>query len=449
MIDIFNPERFGAGGVPYEDLRWLRTHDPVSWHAEPSVMGWPEGPGFWAVTRHADVKAVLHQPQLFSSQEGGTQLRNPPSPHALAFAQQSMLNMDPPEHTRLRSLLSRSFTPRAVRQIEATIHQRAAAIVDRALAGTDTATGEGRADFAKDIAADLPLLTLAELLGLPHCDRYLLFDWSNRVIGFQDPEYSRSSAFDRNAADATPMARASLEVRATIRPDANGLLPDPRTREGMVDLYAYANALAEEKRANPTDDIVSVLLHADHPDGKVTSEEFELLFFLFAVAGNETLRNGIPGGLLTLCQHPEQLAALVADPSLLPGAVEEILRFWPPVIHFRRTATADTSLGGRQVRRGDKVVVFFPAANRDPEVFGPSADRFDITRSPNDHLTFGAGTHFCLGAHLAREQMRAMYRQVLWRLPNLELDGQPVRLVSNFQNGIKHLPVRWRVPVRG
>ena len=240
--------------------------------------------------------------------------------------------MDPPDHSRLRRLLTRSFTPRAVAALTDAIEATAARLVDRMIAGA----AEGRCDFAKDVAADLPLITLAEVLGVPAQDRWLIFDWSNRVIGWQDPDYASSAAFDGTG--GTPMAREALALRPSPGPD--GRMPDPRTRAGMPDLYAYARLLAEEKRRAP-----GTGRHVDpagpgHDDGgQISDAEFENMFWLFAVAGNETLRNGLPGGLIALLQHPEQLAALRADPSLLPTAVEEMLRWWTPVMVFRRTAT--------------------------------------------------------------------------------------------------------------
>ncbi|HEX9336982.1 MAG TPA: cytochrome P450, partial [Pseudonocardiaceae bacterium] len=227
-------------------------------------------------------------------------------------------------------------------------------------------------------------------------------------------------------------------------PGPTGELPDPRSRNGMPDLYAYANALGEHKRHHPGDDVMTILMRqVDSDGGRVSLAEFENLFWLFSVAGNETLRNGLPGGLLALLTHPDQYRALLADRALLPGAVEEMLRWWTPVMHFRRTATTATRLGDVDIRAGDKVVVWFTSANRDESVF-TDPDTFDITRTPNDHLTFGHGPHFCLGAPLARIQMRAMFDAVLDQLGEVELAGDPVRLRSNFQHGVKHLPIRWR-----
>jgi len=287
-----------------------------------------------------------------------------------------MLNMDPPDHSRLRRLLSRSFTPRAVSRLEAKIRGHARAICDRVLDGP-----RGECDFAKDLAADLPLLTLADVLGLPEQDRWLLFDWSNRVIGYQDPDYAASAEFDPGA--GTPMAAEALASRPM--PARDGRMPDPRTREGMPDLYAYARLLAEHKRRHPGDDMMSILLaQPDENGGQVSVAEFENMFWLFAVAGNETLRNGLPGACVALLEHPRAAGELRADPALMPVAVEEMLRWWTPVMTFRRTATADGELGGQAIRAGEKVVVSFTSANRDEAVF-TDPGRFDIRRHPNPH----------------------------------------------------------------
>ena len=428
---VFDPSTY-VNGVPFEALARLRRQSPVVWVAEIPVLGWPAGPGFWLVLRHADVESVLARPQLFSSSLGATQIRDPATPQALGYVRQMMLNMDPPDHSRLRRLLSRSFTRRAVAQLEHRIRGHARAVCDRVFTAP-----RGDCDFAKDVAADLPLLTLAEVLGVPPQDRWLLFDWSNRVIGYQDPDYASSAEFDPAA--GTPLARQAL----ALRPVHDGRMPDPRTREGMPDLYAYAHLLAEEKRRHPGDDVMSILLaQVDDDGGQVSVAEFENLFWLFAVAGNETLRNGLPGACVALLEHPDATDALRADPALMPNAVEEMLRWWTPVMTFRRTATADCELGGRRIAAGDKVVVSFTSANRDEAVFA-APDRFDIRRHPNPHLVFGHGPHFCLGARLARTQMRALFDEVLARTSSLRPAGQPSYLRSNFQRGVKRLPVTW------
>lgn len=430
---VFDPASY-LDGVPYDALARLRAHSPVVWVEEKPVLGWPAGPGFWLVLRHTDVERVLRTPQLFSSWLGATQIRDPASPSALGYVRRMMLNMDPPDHSRLRRLLSRSFTPRAVARLEERIRGHARSICDRVFLG---ATGE--CDFAKEVAADLPLLTLADVLGVPEQDRWLLFDWSNRVIGYQDPDYATSAEFD--VSSGTPMAREAVSLRPVPGPD--GMMPDPRTREGMPDLYAYAHLLAEQKRRRPGDDVMSILLaQVDEGGGRVSTAEFENMFWLFAVAGNETLRNGLPGACIALLDHPAAQAELRADPALGSLAVEEMLRWWTPVMTFRRTAVADCVLGDQPIRAGEKVVVSFASANRDPAVFA-DPDRFDIRRQPNPHFVFGHGPHFCLGAHLARAQLRALFEEVLARTSSLNYAGKPAYLQSNFQRGVKRLPIRW------
>jgi cytochrome P450 len=415
-VTITDPDTY-VQGVPYDELAQLRRAGPVV-----------RVDDFWAVLGHAEVRQVLRDPGVFSSQLGGTQIRDAAD---LAYVRRMMLNMDPPEHGRLRGLLTKAFTPRAIAkltsEIEGWARELVTAVADR-----------GTCDFAQ-VAADLPLRTLAEVFGVPDQDRRLMYDWSNRVIGYQDAEYAVSSTV--SGSEVSDLARAALAVRPS--PGPGGSMPDPRTRAGMPDLYAYANALGEYKRERPGDDVMSTLMrHVGDDGGRVSLAEFENLFWLFSVAGNETLRNGLPGGLLALLSHPAEYRRLLADRSLLPSAVEEMLRFWTPVMHFRRTAAADVRLSDVDIRAGDKVVVWFSAANRDPAVF-PDPDTFDVGRTPNDHLTFGHGPHFCLGAHLARVQLRAMFDAVLDLLGFVELDGEPARLRSNFQNGLKSLPIRW------
>ena len=294
---VFDPATY-TEGVPFGALARLRRDSPVVWVDEIPVLGWPAGPGFWLVLRHADVGSVMRQPQLFSSWLGATQIRDPVTPAALGYVRGMMLNMDPPAHSRLRTLLARSFTPRAVARIDERIRGHARALCERAFAGRG---GRGECDFAKDVAADLPLLTLADVLGMPEQDRWLLFDWSNRVIGYQDPDYAASAAFDPSG--GTPMAAEALALRPV--PDASGRMPDPRTRDGMPDLYAYAHLLADAKRRRPGDDVMSILLaQVDDDGGRVSVEEFENMFWLFAVAGNETIRNGLPGRMHRAARAP-------------------------------------------------------------------------------------------------------------------------------------------------
>jgi cytochrome P450 len=410
-VELYDPQLWASRGQPDDVFAALRERAPVAWVDEPPVLGWPQGPGYWGVFRHADVRTVNTHPDLFSSQLGATQIRDP-LPDDLAFQRRMLLNLDPPEHTLLRRTVNRAFTPKAVTRLSEWVHERAAAIVG-SLEGTTSC------DFAQDVGRDLPLLTLAEIMGVPTEDRHLLFEWANRVIGVHDEDYAKGSIGDGT------------------RPPV-----DPRSRASLQDMFDYAHDLAERKRAAPGEDLMSMLLGgvAGEP---LTDEEFENFFFLLSVAGNETLRNAIPGGMLALLEHPDQLARLRADRSLLPTAVDEMLRWVTPVTQFRRTATRDTELAGRQIAAGDKVVVYYASANRDDAVFSRPAV-FDVGRTPNDHMTFGVGPHFCLGAGLARLQMSALFGQVLDHLHDVDLAGDVVRLRSNFQNGIKRLPITYR-----
>jgi cholest-4-en-3-one 26-monooxygenase len=273
----------------------------------------------------------------------------------------------------------------------------------------DAVAQKGGCDFVTEVAAELPLQVIAEMMGVPLADRRALFSWSNRMIGQDDPEYGTTE---------DEAKRASLEV------------------------YMYANQLAAERRRNPGEDLMSVLLNAEVDGEKLTEMEFDVFFVLLMIAGNETTRNLISGGMLALIDHPEQRARLLKDRSLINTAVDEMLRWVSPVMAFRRTATRDTEIRGQKIREGDKVLMFYPSANRDEEVF-PEADRFDVGRTPNDHLAFGIGEHFCLGSNLARLEIRVMFEELLRRLPDIELAGPVARLRSNFINGIKHMPVKF------
>jgi cytochrome P450 len=421
---IVNPDTY-LTGVPHEAFARLRAESAVVWMDEPAVPPWPAGRGFWGVLRHAEIKEVMRNPRVYSSHLAATQIIDPPNAAALEFVRQMMLNQDPPQHSRLRRMLSRAFTPKAIARLEERIdgwaRELVAEVADRR-----------ECDFA-EVAADLPLRTLADVFGVPAEDRWLMYDWGNRVIGYQDEEYAQSARAHEEG--STDMAKRAMALRPKPGPD--GLLPDQRTRDGMPDLYAYAHDLGEYKRRNPGDDVMSNLVGEG-----ITIPEFENMFWLFSVAGNETLRNGLPGGMWVLLSTMDQYRRLLVDRSLLPGAVDEMLRWWSPVMRFRRTATVDTELGGTRIRAGDKVVVWFSSGNRDERVFA-EPDRFDVGRPAGDHLSFGHGPHYCIGAHLAKVQLRAMFSAVFDLLGEVSPAGEPVRLRSNFQNGIKHLPIRW------
>jgi cholest-4-en-3-one 26-monooxygenase len=374
----------------------LRREDPVHWHPE------PDGPGFWAVMRHADVRTVSRDPATYSSELGSTFI-DTQTDEALAQLRLTILNMDPPKHNRYRRLVSRGFTPRVVGQLMEAIERRAARIVD------DLADG-GEVDFVEEIAGKLPLEMICEMIGIPEADWPRMFELSNLLVGGQDPEYQ-----------ADPGAG---EVAA-------------------AEIYAYCDAVAADRRANPREDIMSVLVHAELDGERLDDLELNLFFVTLVVAGNETTRNLINHSMLAFLEHPEQAQRLRDDPSLWPTAVDECLRWGTSIQNFRRTATRDTELRGVPIAAGDKVVMYYMSANRDDEVF-EDPYRFDVGRTPNDHVTFGGGgVHHCLGANLARAEIGAMMRQVVERLPDLELAGEPIRLRSDFVNGVKHMPVRF------
>ena len=266
-----------------------------------------------------------------------------------------------------------------------------------------------------------------------------MYDWANRVIGYQDPDYAKSFSFDIKSGSA--MAREAIMHRP--KPDENGKMPDPRSRSGMNDLYCYAHLLAKHRRKNPKDDVISILLtQLDNDEEKLNISEFENMFWLFMVAGNETLRNGIPGGMIALLQHPKSWEQLHSSPQLMPNAIREMLRWWTPVMNFRRTAKSPIVFGGQSISAGDKVMISFISANYDQSVFA-APEVFDITRQSNKHLSFGYGPHFCLGAQLAEAQMRAIFSELVERFSSIEMMSSPTFLRSNFQRGVKSLPIKF------
>lgn len=393
-VDLSDPDTF-VSGIPYGAFQRLRTEAPLYW--QPEQNG---GRGFWCVTRYEDLMAVSKDPLTFSSAKGGTNIFEVPE-EDLTMLRLLMLNMDPPKHNKFRRLVSTGFTNRMVTQLEPHVREICAELIDR-VAKKDAF------DFVTEIAAELPLLVIAELLGVPMEDRHKVFDWSNSLVGFDDPEYKTSMETGKIAS---------------------------------AQMWAYANDLASKRKEHPLDDLVSVLMQAEVDGDRLSEPEFDSFFLLLAVAGNETTRNLISGGMLALIQHPDERARVLADPSLLPTCIEELLRWVSPLIHFRRTATRDVHMHGQTIREGDKVVIFYPSANRDERRF-VNPETFDVTRTPNDHLAFGIGEHFCLGANLARLEIKLIFEEMLRRLPDLELAGPVRRLRSNFLNGIKGMPVK-------
>jgi cholest-4-en-3-one 26-monooxygenase len=392
-IDLSDPDAF-VDGIPHAAFRRLRVEAPVYWQPE------KVGRGFWAVTRYEDLMAISKDPLTFSSARGGTNIFEVPE-EDMSMLRLLMLNMDPPKHNKFRRLVSTGFTARMVTQLEPHVRAICADLVDNVIKRESF-------DFVTEVAAELPLLVIAQLLGVPAADRHKVFEWSNSLVGFDDPEYN-----------------TSLETG----------------KIASAQMWAYANQLANERKEHPLGDLVSVLMQAEVDGDRLSEMEFDSFFLLLAVAGNETTRNLISGGMRALIEHPEERARLVADPARLSTGIEELLRWVSPLIHFRRTATRDVEMHGQTIREGDKVVIFYPSANMDERVF-VNPQTFDVGRTPNDHLAFGIGEHFCLGANLARLEIRLIFEELLRRLPDLEFAGPVRRLRSNFINGIKAMPVR-------
>jgi cytochrome P450 len=378
-------------GPPHSLFARMRAEAPVCWHPEAA------GPGFWALTRHADVLAVSRDSATFSSARAGYMTQDM-EPLGVAQSRLMLLGMDPPEHTRLRGLVNRGFTPRQVARLEPRIRALSAAIVD-------AVAKRGACDFVTDVSGELPSLLIAELMGIPADDGRRLYELTERM-------HQSGAPADQQAA--------------------------------VVEMLGYADGVRASKRARPGDDIASVLLQAEIDGERLSDLEFDLFFLLLINAGGDTTRNLVASGMLALLAHPDQLAAVRADLSLLPGAIEEMLRFVPPVVQFRRTLQRDVLLRGQKLREGEKVVMFYPAANRDEEVFA-APDRFDVRRAPNPHLAFGGGgAHYCLGANLARLEIRCLFEAVLGRLHDLELAGPVEKLHSSFIDGPRRMPVRFR-----
>ncbi len=394
VVDLTNPDNFDPT-PPHDTFAVLRREDPVHWHDE------ADGPGFWCITKYEDVKHISRNPQVFSSWLGGTNMFDL-SETDLAGVRMLMLNMDPPMHVKFRSIVSKGFTPRRVGMLKQHLEDLARSIVD-------AIAEQGECEFVDSVASQLPMQTICEMLGVPESERQYVYDLSNRLIGFDDPDFQTSMDDGRIAA---------------------------------AEMHAYAEQLAERKKKEPGDDLTTLLLHAEVDGERLSQLEYDSFFLMLAIAGNETTRTVTAQAMRLLSEHPEAKQRIVADLSLLPTAVEEILRYAPAVIHFRRTATEDTELRGKKIQKGDKIILWYPSANRDEDVFDdPQA--FDITRSPNDHLAFGIGEHYCLGANLARLQLNTILRELLSRLPDIEACGEIKFLRSNFIDGIKELPVRF------
>ncbi len=398
-FDLTDPDLY-ARRVPEEEFAELRRAAPVRWNPQPSDMGFNDD-GFWAVTRHKDVVAVSRDSQTWSSFENGAIVRflSGNTREQVELQRVIMLNIDPPHHTKMRGIVSRGFTPRAIGNLRDVLQDRAQKIVTEAVA-------KGSGDFVTDVACELPLQAIAELIGVPQEDRHKLFSWSNDMVGYDDPEYEG----DGEAAS--------------------------------VEILSYSMVMAEDRRACPRDDIVSKLVSAEIDGDQLTSDEFGFFVILLAVAGNETTRNAISHGMLAFLDNPDQWELFKAGRPAT--AVDEIVRWATPVTVFQRTATTDVELGGPLIRKGQRVGLFYRSANFDEEAFS-EPEKFNVLRSPNPHVGFGGtGAHYCLGANLARLEIDLIFNAIADAMPNIAKAGDAQRLRSGWLNGVKRMPVSYR-----
>jgi cholest-4-en-3-one 26-monooxygenase len=389
-------------GVPLKEFAELRRTAPVWWvDQKPDASAGFEDNGFWAITKHADISAISKNSKDFSSNEDGAIIRFAPdmTREQIEVQRVMLINQDPPDHTKLRQIISRGFTPRSIAALHDRLVERAASIVDEALA-------KGEGDFVEEVAAELPLQAIADLLGVPQEDRRKLFDWSNQMLAYDDPEYG-----------GDPQA-ASIEI------------------------LMYAMALAEQRRANPQDDIISKLVNADRDGlGHLNDDELGYFVIMLTVAGNETTRNAITHGMQAFFTHPDQWELWKKERP--EGMVDEVVRWATPVSVFQRTALNDVEIGGAQVKAGDRVGLFYASGNHDEDVF-ENSQVFDITRESNPHLAFGGhGAHYCIGANLARLEIKIMFDAIADRMPDITALGDVERLRHSWINGIKHLPVKY------
>jgi cytochrome P450 len=405
-INISDPE-FWKGSRQHREsvFATLRREAPVKFFPEIPLANFPVGPGYWALTKHDDIWHVSRNPELFCSGKGSN-IADLTVELNEFFG--SMISMDDPKHVRLRTIVSKGFTPKEITRIEEYVKNKAKSIVDKVL---QKYGANEEFDFVDAIAAPFPLQIICEMMGIPESDERQILDWTNVILGAGDPDFG-----------------GTLENLITV----------------ALEMFAYAQALGEARLANPTDDLTSVMMHSIVDGDRMSSQEFGSFFILLVVAGNETTRNAISHGMLQLTEHPDQKAAWYADfESKTKGAVEEIVRWASPVIHFRRTATRDTEIRGVKIKEGEKVVMWYNSGNRDEEIY-ENPHQFNIARTlAPAQVGFGAGgPHFCLGANLARREIAVMFDEIRRRLPNLVITGEPAYLQSNFINGIKRMPCR-------
>jgi len=400
---LVDPTGYSAHGYPHHAWTRLRAEEPVSWQTQPG-----NAIDFWAVTKHADITEIGKRPDAFLS---GPRIVIQNTEEEISDFPKTLIQMDPPMHGDFRQQISRRFTPRMLRKIHEPIEKIGREIVEKLYERGD----EGECDFVEEISAPLPIAVIAWLLGVPESDWKMLFDWTNRTIGAGDPDYRDEGQTPRETANAA-----------------------------QLELFGYFSKLIEERRKKPGDDLVTAFIQAEYESRPLTDLEVLTWCFIIVIAGNETTRNGTTGGMLAFIEHDSELRRLQQDMGMLDSAVEEIVRWTSPIIHFARTATQDYPLRDKVIREGDAVALFYPSANRDEEIF-PDPFEFRIDRVPNRHLGFGVGEHFCLGAHLARLEMQVAYRHLLPRIEEIELAGPVDRLQSSLVGGVKRLPIRYKL----
>jgi cholest-4-en-3-one 26-monooxygenase len=400
---LVHPEDYAQHGYPHAEWTRLRAEEPVSWQTQAGGAV-----DYWAITKHADITEISKRPDLFLSEPRLVIQHLQEEVNAIP---PTLIQMDPPKHGDYRQMISRRFTPRMLKKIHDPIEKIGRDIVEKLYQQSD----EGECDFVKEISAPLPIAVIAWLLGVPESDWNLLFDWTNRVIGAGDPEYQKEGEDSK----ATAMG-------------------------AQVELFKYFTEMVADRRKKPQDDLVTVFTKCEYEGKPISDMDVLAWCFIIVIAGNETTRNGTTGGMLAFIENQHELRRLQQDMSLLAPAVEEVVRWTSPIIHFGRTATQDYALRDKVIREGDSVALFYPSANRDEEVFDRPFE-FLIDRRPNRHIGFGVGEHFCLGAHLARLEMQVAYRHLLPRIEEIELTGPVSRLHSGLVGGVKHLPIRYKL----
>lgn len=402
---LIHPDHYATHGYPHPTWKRLRREDPVHWFDK--TAGMP----FWAITKHADIVTIGKRPDIFLN---GPRLVLSHEPEIPNFFPPTLIQLDPPKHGLYRQMISKRFTPRYLKSIHGDIERIGKQIVDQLL--QKSGPGEfGECDFVREVSAPLPIAVIAWLLGVPESDWNLLFDWTNRTIGAGDPEYQQP-----------------------------GKTPQETAMGAMTELFGYFTKLVEEKRKNPGDDLISLFGQLEVNGERIPEIDVLTFCLIIVIAGNETTRNGTTGGMLAFIENPDQMRKFVRNPKLLEPAVEEVVRYTSPIIHFGRTATQDFELRGKTIKKDQALALFYPSANRDEEVFD-DVDAFRIDRDPNHHLGYGVGEHFCLGSHVARLELAIAYKYLLPRIEEIEVSGKIERLASCLVGGVKRLPIRYKI----